>query len=118
MFYRLENNKIIDCAEFKYADDCLETEKNIVRNIDGELVFEETTQTTEYIAKKKAYEEEQELDKLRYVREKECFSIINRGQPWYSKLTTEQKSELDAWYDKWLNVTETKVIPQKPSWLK
>ena len=55
---------------------------------------------------------------LRRLRQAECFSIINRGQPWYNKLTAEQKSELDIWYDNWLNVTETKVIPERPSWLK
>ena len=55
---------------------------------------------------------------LRMLREDECFSIINRGEPWYDRLTEEQKAELDAWYSAWLDVTETKVIPEKPSWLK
>ena len=118
MFYRLQDNKIVDSAEFKYADDCLETEKNIVRNIDGELVFEEETLTTEYIAKKKAFEEEQKLNELRAKRETECFTIINRGELWYDTLTNDQIAELNEWYRAWLNVTETKVIPKKLTWLK
>lgn len=43
MFYRLDkNNNIIDSAEFKYADDCLETDKNIIRGYDGCLYIEGT----------------------------------------------------------------------------
>lgn len=53
MFYRLDaNNKIIDNANFKYADDCLETDKNIIRSFDGKLVFEEETKTEEYLKAK------------------------------------------------------------------
>ena len=48
MFYRIEDNKIIDCGDFKYADDCLETNEKIVRGFDGGLYFEEETQTHEY----------------------------------------------------------------------
>lgn len=49
MFYRIDKeNNIIDSAEFKYADDCLETDKNIVRSFNGKLVFEEETLTDNY----------------------------------------------------------------------
>lgn len=60
---------------------------------------------------------EREIENLRIMRENHCFSIINRGQLWYNTLTESQKTELDAWYHAWLDVTETKVIPTKPSWL-
>ena len=50
-------------------------------------------------------------------RDTECFPIINRGELWYKHLTDEQKEELDNWYNAWLEVTETKVIPTKPEWL-
>ncbi len=63
-------------------------------------------------------DEEEELELLRRKREQECYPIINRGQLWYSHLTDEQKQELDGWYEKWLNVTETRTIPERPSWLK
>ena len=62
--------------------------------------------------------EEEILNNMRFKREYECFPIINRGECWYAKLTDEQKSELSQWYDAWLDVTETKVVPTKPTWLK
>ena len=58
------------------------------------------------------------LASLRIKRDDECFSIINRGQLWYARLNEEQKSELQSWYLKWLDVTETGIIPEKPNWLK
>lgn len=61
--------------------------------------------------------DEQILMNLRNQREVECFPIINRGKLWYDTLTTEQVTELNEWYNAWLDVTETKVIPTKPSWL-
>lgn len=54
---------------------------------------------------------------LRQMREQECYPYINRGELWYSKLTEEQKIELDNWYNAWLDVTDTLVIPTKPLWL-
>ena len=67
--------------------------------------------------KQKEIEEEAELNELRSRREKACFTYINRGYLWYSKMTEEQKEELDAWYQAWRDVTETKVIPEKHEWL-
>ncbi len=62
--------------------------------------------------------DEEVLEELRDRREFECFPIINRGQLWYNTLTTEQIEELNDWYQAWLDVTETKIVPEKPSWLK
>lgn len=62
-------------------------------------------------------EDEEELQYLRKQREKICFPIINRGELWYSRLTEEQKNELNIWYDAWLDVTETRVTPEMPEWL-
>ena len=56
-------------------------------------------------------------DELRFKREKVCFPIINRGALWYSRLTATQKKELGAWYQAWLDVTDTKVLPDMPAWL-
>lgn len=61
--------------------------------------------------------EQQELEDLRFKREMECFQLMNRGKPWYDRLTPEQYNELLLWYQQWLDVTVTKVIPIKPSWL-
>lgn len=57
------------------------------------------------------------LNILRILREKECFSIINRGKLWYDCLSEEQIFELRKWYRDWLNVTETEIIPIRPDWL-
>lgn len=65
----------------------------------------------------KQIENEGNLQKLRLQRESECFSIINRGQSWYDKLTEEQKTELNLWYEAWLEVTETMVLPEKLEWI-
>jgi hypothetical protein len=62
-------------------------------------------------------EDERLLHDLRLQREKACFPYINRGYLWYSKLTEEQKIELEDWYQAWLDVTDTKVSPVAPEWL-
>lgn len=56
-------------------------------------------------------------DYLRHLRNIECFMIINRGSLWYDTLTDSQKEELKVWYKAWLDVTETKIVPEKPKWL-
>lgn len=61
---------------------------------------------------------EQELYILRNQREVECFSIINRGKLWYDSLDENQTIELNTWYQAWLDVTETRVIPIRPEWLE
>lgn len=62
--------------------------------------------------------EEKELSQLRARRSLECFSVIDRSVLWHNRLTEEQKTELNVWYQAWLNVTKTKVIPEKPAWLE
>ncbi len=55
---------------------------------------------------------------LKDRRQIECFSIIdNRSPMWYNNLSQEHKDELNSWYQAWLDVTKTKVIPTKPEWL-
>ena len=64
MFYRVDNNgNIIDYANFQY-DDSVETEKNIIRGFDGKLIFEEETQTPEYIKLEQEYTNNQNKRKL------------------------------------------------------
>lgn len=62
--------------------------------------------------------EEIKKDKIRQSREVECFSVINRGELWYAKLTEEQRAELSTWYQAWLDAPQTKVIPEKLEWIK
>lgn len=54
---------------------------------------------------------------FRTLREKECFSVINRGELWYGTLSSEQTEELKTWYAAWLNVTQTLAVPERPAWL-
>lgn len=56
-------------------------------------------------------------ESLRKKRCEECFTIINRGKLWYERLTSEQIGELKEWYQAWLDVTKTLVIPVAPNWL-
>lgn len=58
-------------------------------------------------------------DSLRERRQRECFNIVdNRSQLWWNRLTEIQREEIEMWYEAWLNVTETRVIPKKPLWLE
>lgn len=71
--------------------------------------------------KKDAYEAhatEELKAEYRQRREAECFSVVNRGQLWYEGISIAQLLELRQWYKAWLNVTETMVVPEKPSWLE
>lgn len=68
---------------------------------------------------------ENKKNELRYKREVDCFSIINRGQLWYDRLSDIQRVELDIWYSKWLSITDIvtentdieAIMPIKPTWL-
>lgn len=63
------------------------------------------------------YTDEEYINYLRQERERICFSVINRGNAWYARLTPEQNAELQEWYQAWLDVTETKVKPTTPKWI-
>lgn len=80
-----------------------------IQFIDGELILDTVKQAEKQLNAKK--------DELRYLRESECFSIVNRGQLWYSTLTLDKIGELTRWYKAWLDVTDTLEIPQKPQWI-
>lgn len=101
VYAEFENGKYTGCSTIPYETDNPNIE---IREMTEEQVAE-------------LEETERLLDRLRMLREEECFPYINRGKPWYDRLTEEQRVELDAWYQAWLDVTETKVIPTKPSWL-
>lgn len=79
---------------------------NYTRLINGKLVVE-----------KERYEHDRLVETIRERRQIECFSIVNRGEVWYNLLTTEQKAELQQWYEAWLDAPETLIIPEKPHWL-
>lgn len=70
------------------------------------------------IVRKPEKTEEEILNELRSLREVECFSVINRGSLWYENLCVEEYVQLKEWYQKWLDVTQSKVVPDKPVWIK
>lgn len=71
-----------------------------------------------YAEKKTKVLEKKELNELRNRRQIECFNIINRGTLWYQRLTDDQVAQLKIWYEAWLDVTITKIVPTKPYWLE
>lgn len=75
----------------------------------GKFIFDES--------KEKAIDLEQTKEELRKRRKEECFSVVDRSQLWYNHLTSEQLQDLEKWYNDWLVVTETLVVPEKPNWL-
>ena len=91
---------------------------------ENNLIIDEDDE--KYFSTKLISSQEEILRDLRYQRELECFSVINRGKLWYNTLTDEQLIQLQVWYTKWLNVTEdynkqpngSYKVPDKPSWLK
>lgn len=116
-----ENQEIIEDGYAKFHPDCLEMEAeryHIVNGYNGALFFVDYTKTEEYCIKAEKFKAKAKLNDLRHRREVDCFSLVNRGELWYSRLTDEQKAELEVWYQAWLDVTETGVIPDIPVWLK
>ncbi len=103
---------ILDSEEIDAPEDLDHFESNhrAYRIKNGKLFFDEDQSAVLY--------SEAENARFRIERENECFSIINRGWLWYDTLTEKQTKELRKWYKDWLDVTETKKKPDKPSWLK
>ena len=112
--------KILDKFSFQSfpeTDDMIEIDDKLLKQIGKTKCFDIKRQTViDY--DNSAELKNKQIEELRKQREQECFSIINRGQLWYSTLTTEQYRELQTWYQAWLDVTETLVVPEKPGWLE
>lgn len=104
--------ELTDCIELPMPEDIPHFEEHFTayRVRGGTAVFD--TEQDE------ALQTEAKKSELRLLREKECFSVINRGQLWYEGISISQLLELRQWYKAWLAVTETMVVPEKPAWLK
>ena len=121
MFVKIDSNGfVIDFCEGGTIDNGIEVEApedfkdffdnyNSYQLLDGELTKSEERQAL--------IDAEKELDYLRELRQVICFPYINRGYLWYKRLNESQQQELEEWYSDWLNVTETKQVPQMPDWL-
>ena len=77
MFIQLnENNEIIASADFKFVEDAIETDKKVIRNYDGKLVFEgEETDNT-------SHKKEIEILKLK----QNCSEEIYKLYPIYKQI--------------------------------
>lgn len=82
----------------------------VYRYVGGEFIKDEKKAVTKA--------DEDALAELRGRRKTECFTVINRGQLWYAQLTEAQAAELAEWYHAWLDVTESRVIPETPAWVQ
>lgn len=109
---------VIDLTEDEYAEISANINRYslVINEGNRSLVYTETTED-EILA---AQEEQNHavLNSLRKKRNTECFSVVNRGSFWYETLDDMRKDELKNWYQAWLDVTETRMIPEKPEWLK
>ncbi len=99
----------------------------VIYNEDGEIIAEDLDMEKGYIKRDDSdnfvyhlYTEHDlkniKINKLRELREQECFAICDRAC-WFYTLTDEQKEEVLVWRQAWLDVTETRAIPENPSWL-
>lgn len=119
MYYTLnKNNKITAAANYKFQPDAVYTDEEVVYDYNGQLVFKHETESEEYKAAASVHEKLKRKEDLRFRRETECFMVINRGYLWYDTLTAAQRDELKMWYEAWLNITKTLIVPVKPEWLK
>lgn len=117
-----ENNYITGWSEDFFVE-----EGRIAVEVDEEIredfeIYFDGYQAIEGAAVKDAEAYQNSVDnrikaEIRYERELECFSVINRGEAWYRTLTEEQKNELQMWYQAWLDAPQTLEIPTKPNWL-
>lgn len=101
-----------DVFEVNEPEDLVDFERNYdsyYLSVDSTLIKSED--------KQKELADKKELNSLRSQRAKVCYPIINRGELWYSRLTVDQKEELNTWYQAWLDVTDTRVSPYMPTWL-
>lgn len=104
---------ILAASPKKFSDEAIETDREIVYDNNHVLRFGDEVSEAEI----EAWQQQKELAEIRQRRELECFPIINRGMLWYSKLTDEQKTELAAWYEAWLDAPQTRTAPSPLSWV-
>lgn len=113
-YIKLNNNgEILELSSIP-RDGFILCDEEVVVGVDGKLYKTSETTTSKYIEIKNQFN----LKSIRAKRETECFFIVNRGKVWYDKLSEEQKTELSAWYQQWLDAPQTGVAPETPKWIK
>lgn len=112
-----ENGIVVAASEFQFDDSYELSAEEYEVGFDGKLYSQTEMESEKYITQKSVFENDTQKNIIRWQRETECFSIINRGALWYEKLTTDQKEELSVWYQQWLDAPKTNIIPDAPIWL-
>lgn len=102
-WYKFVHNSPIKQIEAPMIQlDILTLELKVVSNRFFEIVYTDDDTIDEY---------------YRVVRAAVCFPIINRGPLWYQHLTLSQQTDLNTWYEEWLDAPETHVYPRSLPWL-
>lgn len=130
-----ENGRDIEAAKKPFADyesvkEQLKTAKEGLKAFEGvsveDLPGKINTLTGQLADKDKAWQAKLDgtdlelavkQDEIRTRREKECYSVINRGQLWYEGISLARLAELRQWYKAWRDAPATLIIPDKPAWL-
>jgi len=77
--------------------------------INGQAILDQT--------KCESIQYEAEAEALRAQRETECFAVCDRYM-WYNFLSSTNKAKVKEWYKAWLDVTETRTVPEPPECVK
>lgn len=87
--------------------------------VDSGLTLDNLVQLYKHLSfRKQRIDEDPVLYKLRKHRYEKCFLILdNRNLFWYNDLSDEQYRELKRWRQAWLDVTDTHIEPETPSWI-
>ena len=67
---------------------------------------------------------EKYINDLRKLRAIQCFSVVDRSKIWWDTLSEEQVSEIEDWYNEWLDIPNQQLqsverlpLPIKPNFL-
>lgn len=98
MYYtKTDAGKIIASASFKFSEDALVADEDIVRGYDGQLVFMHETETEEYKREAAEKQNEQRLQELRGNRIK-LLEAFDKWEKAVLRGRAEDDAEIMNWY--------------------
>ena len=92
-YYRIKNNEIVDFADWKYSEDCLETNESIVRNYDGKLVFEKDANVDKINSQLQIAKLKQKLQETDYKAIKYAEGVLTKEE--YEPIKKERQALRD-----------------------
>ena len=123
LLLKLDNNKIIIeyyILEYDYTEP-LQDDEVYLEDVNDLIILKIQSGLTKYIDSEFDYTNNNEniyKQALKDYRQTHVFDIINRGNVWFNTLTIAQKAQLNTWYQSWLNVDTTLVVPETPTFLE